>query len=305
MRGSWLRELGKRLLPLRTDSDIRDELQSSLRHPDRGWRGGRPDLGGGKASGSSPVRIPQAVMEKVREVEMSTALESWYCDFTLGLRSLRRNPVFAITAILTLAVGIGANTAIFSLINSVLLSALPVRDPHSLVILTNPASNGVTIGGKSGEREELTYSEFRQLRDLSSVFASLMACQIEPERVPVRVDGAEPEELVVQLVSSEYFSTLGVPALLGRTLSPDDDPAAPNAVISYDYWQRRFGRRADVLGSRITIRQGVFSIIGVAPASFFGETVGQRPEIWVPLPCSLRCCRAATGCTRTLAIGIR
>jgi predicted permease len=204
-------------------------------------------------------------------------------DLRYAMRTLSSQPGFAVVAILSLALGIGANTAIFSLINSVLLSALPVRDPHSLVILTNPASNGVTIGGKSGEREELTYAEFRQLRDLSSVFASLMACQTEPERVPVRADGFEPEEIVVQLVSSEYFSTLGVPALLGRALSPDDDPAAPNAVISYDYWHRRFGGRADVLGSRIAVRQGVFSIIGVAPASFFGETVGQRPEIWVPL----------------------
>ena len=85
------------------------------------------------------------------------------------------------------------------------------------------------------------------------------------------------------MVSAEYFSTLGVPALLGRTFSADDDPAAPHAVISYDYWQRRFGRRADILGTTITIRQGVFSIIGVAPASFFGETVGQRPDVWVPL----------------------
>lgn len=204
-------------------------------------------------------------------------------DLRYAIRTLASQPGFAAVAVLSLALGIGANTAIFSLINSVLLSALPVRDPHSLVILTNPASNGISIGGKSGERDELTYSEFRQLRDSSSVFASLMACQIEPERISVRVDESEPEEIMVQLVSAEYFSTLGVPALLGRTLSSDDDPAAPNAVISYDYWQRRFGRRADVLGSRIAIRQGVFSIIGVAPASFFGETVGQRPEIWVPL----------------------
>ena len=204
-------------------------------------------------------------------------------DLRYAIRTLASQPGFAAVAVLSLALGIGANTAIFSLINSVLLSALPVRDPQSLVILTNPASNGITIGGKSGEREELSYSEFRQLRDLSQVFASLMACQIEPERVPVRVDVSEPEETVVQLVSPEYFSTLGVPALLGRTLSADDEPAAPNAVVSYDYWQRRLGRRADVLGARITIRQRVFSIIGVAPASFFGETVGQRPEIWAPL----------------------
>jgi len=204
-------------------------------------------------------------------------------DLRYAFRALGAQPGFAVVAVLSLALGIGANTAIFSLLDSVLLSALPVRDPQSLVILTNPASNGITIGSTRGEREELTYSEFRQLRDLSTVFSGLMACQIEPEPIPVGVDGADAEEIPVQMVSPEYFSTLGVPALLGRTLSADDDPAAPNAVISYAYWQRRFGTRADVLGTRITIRQGVFSIIGVAPVSFFGETVGQRPDIWVPL----------------------
>jgi predicted permease len=204
-------------------------------------------------------------------------------DLRYAIRTLVSQPGFAAVAVLSLALGIGANTAIFSLINSVLLSALPVREPQALVMLTNPASNGITIGSKSGEREELTWSEFRQLRDLSTVFSSVMACQIEPERVPVRVDGSEAEETLVQMVSSEYFSTLGVPAVLGRMLSADDDPSAPQAVISYDYWQRRLGRRADVLGTTITIRQGVFSIIGVAPPSFFGETVGQRPDVWAPL----------------------
>jgi predicted permease len=204
-------------------------------------------------------------------------------DLRYAIRTLASQPGFAAVAVLSLALGIGANTAIFSLIDSVLLSALPVRDPQSLVMLTNPGSNGITVGSKSGERQELTWSEFRQLRDLSTVFSSLMACQIEPEPVPVRVGGSEAEETLVQMVSSEYFSTLGVPALLGRTLSADDDPSAPHAVISYDYWQRRFGRRSDVLGTAVTIRQGVFSIIGVAPPSFFGETVGQRPDVWVPL----------------------
>jgi predicted permease len=204
-------------------------------------------------------------------------------DLRYTIRTLASQPGFAAVAVLSLALGIGANTAIFSLINSVLLSALPVHDPQALVMLSNPASNGITIGSKSGERAELTWSEFRQLRDLSTVFSSVMACQIEPEPVPVSVDGSQEEETLVQMVSAEYFSTLGVPAVLGRTLSADDEASAPHAVISYDYWQRRFGRRADVLGTAITIRQGMFSIIGVAPPSFFGETVGQRPDIWVPL----------------------
>jgi predicted permease len=204
-------------------------------------------------------------------------------DLRYAIRTLASQPGFAAVAVLSLALGIGANTAIFSVINNVLLNALPVRDPQSLVMLTNPASNGITVGSKSGEREELTWSEFRQLQDLPNVFSSLMACQIEPEHVTIRAGTSEPEETLVQLVSSGYFSTLGVPALLGRTLSTDDDPAATHAVISYDYWQRRFGGRSDVLGTTMTIRAGVFSVVGVAPPAFFGETVGQRPDVWVPL----------------------
>jgi predicted permease len=185
--------------------------------------------------------------------------------------------------VLSLALGIGANTAIFSLLNSVLMSALPVRNPHELVMLTNPGASGVWVGSQGGERSFLTHAEFQQLHDQATVFSGLMACQSSLDRVQARVDGGEPEEIRTRMVSAEYFSTLGVPALLGRAFSADDDPAAPNAVISYDYWQRRFGRRVDILGTRMTIRRGVFSIIGVAPASFFGETVGERPDAWLPL----------------------
>ncbi|MEX2264958.1 MAG: ABC transporter permease [Bryobacteraceae bacterium] len=204
-------------------------------------------------------------------------------DLRYAIRTLAAQPGFAAVAILSLALGIGANTAIFSLLNGVLMSALPVRDPQALVILTNPAASGVSVGSQGNDRSLLTYPEFQQLRDQPTVFSGLMACQSQLERVQARVDGGEPEELRTRMVSAEYFSTLGVPALLGRAFSADDDPAAPHAVIGYDYWQRRFGRRADILGTKMAIRRGVFTIIGVAPASFFGETVGQRPDVWLPL----------------------
>ena len=204
-------------------------------------------------------------------------------DVRYAIRNLASQPGFAAVAVLSLALGIGANMAIFSLLNSVLMSALPVRDPQSLVILTNPSASGVSQGSQRNERSLLTYPEFLQLRDQSTVFSGLMACQSGLERVEARVDGGGPEEIRTRMVSAEYFSTLGVPALLGRAFSVDDDPAAPNAVISYAYWQRRFGRRADILGTKISIRHGLFSIVGVAPPSFFGETVGQRPDVWLPL----------------------
>ena len=204
-------------------------------------------------------------------------------DLRYAIRTLVSQPGFAAVAILSLALGIGANTAIFSLLNSVLMSKLPVRDPQELVILTNAAASGVSQGSQRNERSLLTYPEFLQLRDQSTVFSALMACQSQLERMDARVDGGAPEEIRTRMVSAEYFSTLGVPALLGRTFAAADDPAEPYAVISYAYWQRRFGRRADILGTKMAIRQGVFSIIGVAPPSFFGETVGQRPDVWLPL----------------------
>ena len=204
-------------------------------------------------------------------------------DLRYALRTLAAQPGFTAVAVLSLALGIGANTAIFSLLNSVLISALPVRDPQSLVMLTEPADSGVSIGYQSGDRSLLTYSEFIELRDKTGVFSELMASQAAIERVPVRLDGGEPEEARTRMVSADYFTTLGVPALLGRTFIASDNPTTPNAVISYDYWQRRFARRADILGTRVTIRGNVFSVIGVAPASFFGETVGERPDVWLPL----------------------
>lgn len=204
-------------------------------------------------------------------------------DLRYAIRTLLSQPGFTSVAVLSLALGIGANTAIFSLLNMILLSSLPVRDPQELVILTNPAASGVSQGAQRNERALLTYSEFLQLRDESTVFSALMACQSQLERMQARVDGGAPEEIRTSMVSAEYFSTLGVPALIGRTFSADDDPKAAYAVISHAWWQRRFGQRADILGTKMAIRQGVFSIIGVAPDSFFGETVGQRPDVWLPL----------------------
>ena len=117
-------------------------------------------------------------------------------------------------------------------------------------------------------------------------FASLMASQSSTTRIPARIAGGQPEEIVTRMVSGSYFTTLGVPATLGRTFTTDDDRAegaAPYAVISHEFWQRRFGGRADAIGSSIALAGGTFSVIGVAPATFFGETVGDRPDAWLPL----------------------
>jgi predicted permease len=204
-------------------------------------------------------------------------------DIRHAFRTLASQPGFATVAVLSLALGIGANVAIFGLLNSVLFRALPVKDAKSLIMLTDPESSGFGNGSQGGERALLSYTEFEQLRDRTGVFSSLMACESELDQIEGRIDSAQAEELRPRLVSNNYFQTLGVRALVGRTLQPTDDLHAPYAVISYDLWQRRFGGRMEALGDKIAFHKGIFTVIGVMPASFFGETVGERPDVWLPL----------------------
>jgi predicted permease len=208
-------------------------------------------------------------------------------DLRHAVRVLAAAPGFTAVAVLSLALGIGANTAIFSLLNGLLLSTLPVHNPQELVLLTDPGSSGVMAGAQDGERSLMTYDEFRQLQQQTTTFASVMAAGSALQRVQARVAGSrEPEEIAVRLVSTSYFATLGVSAFVGGTFDAAHEAApgtAPHAVISYDYWQRRFGGRPDVLGGTIALRSGVLSIIGVTARSFLGETIGERPDAWVPL----------------------
>jgi predicted permease len=207
-------------------------------------------------------------------------------DLRHAVRVLATSPGFTAVAILSLALGIGANTAIFSLLDGVVMRALPVRAPHELVILTNPDARGMGVGAQYGRRALATYPEFLHLQAQATGFTSLMASMSGTDQLEARVAGGEPEPVTIRMVSGSYFSTLGVPAIAGRTFDTRPEPAAgaaPYAVISHDYWQRRFGGRPDALGKTMTFRGGVVSIVGVMPASFFGETIGDRPDAWIPL----------------------
>jgi predicted permease len=132
----------------------------------------------------------------------------------------------------------------------------------------------------------MTYQEFLELQRGSTRLASVMAASSSLHRVQARLAAGEPEEVALSLVSTSYFETLGVSPSIGRTFGGAPEPAeggSPFAVISHDLWQRRFGGRADAIGQAITLREGAFQVIGVAPSWFFGETVGQRPDAWLPL----------------------
>jgi predicted permease len=210
-------------------------------------------------------------------------------DIQYAFRSLVKSPGFTAIAVLSLAVGIGANTAIFNLWYGVLHSPLPgVEKPEQLAILTDPNSSGMWRGrwnsAIDGPRGWLTVEEFEQLRDHARSFSWVMAAQSSLNTIGIRVEGGTWEEARWRLVSGNYFQTLGVGPAIGRLFTAADDRAElPYVVISHAYWQRRFGGRADVMGTTFTIGQTPLTIVGVAASNFIGETSGQQPDFWVPL----------------------
>jgi predicted permease len=210
-------------------------------------------------------------------------------DLHYAMRSIATRPGFAIVVVVSLALGIGANTALVSVWNSILHASLPgVERPHELVMLTNPTASGSWRGTwttkTDGPRLWLTYPEFEQLRERASMFAALMAAQGSMDVWQVRVDGGATEPVRARLVSSGFFNVLGIRPALGRFFTSDEDAGrTPVGVISYAWWQRRFGGRADVLGRTVTIRDTTLVVVGVAAADFNGESNGLQQDIWVPM----------------------
>jgi predicted permease len=203
-------------------------------------------------------------------------------DLRFGMRSLRQSPGFAITAILTLALGIGANTAVFSVMNAVLLKSLPVSDPSRLVYLRT--SNPPRGTGSIDSAQTFSYPVYDALRRQNTALSPLMAyVPLSDSKVAVRY-GAEPEEAEGDMVSGTFFSGLGVNLPLGRGFSEDDETRhAPVAVISYNYWTRRFARDRDVLGKTLYVNAVPMTIVGIAAPGFEGAEPGGSTDFWIPL----------------------
>jgi hypothetical protein len=209
----------------------------------------------------------------VRQLPPEAAL---FQDFRLAIRSLRATPVVTAVAFLSLALGIGANTAIFSLVNGLLLRSLPVKDPHRLVML----STGQGMTGQYG------YATFEQIRRHGEAFDGALAWSLGGKSVLIYGDA--PETVEHHFVSGDYFSTLGVSPLLGRGITVADDvdgggPDGPVIVISYGLWQRRFGGAASVVGAQVIVDRTPATIVGVTPSNFFGPVVGSGFDIVVPI----------------------
>lgn len=203
-------------------------------------------------------------------------------NFRYGARVLRLNPGFAAIAILSLALGTGANTAIFQLVDALRLRTIPVAHPEQLASV-RIANRTWTSGSVNGRYAWITNPQWEQIRDHQQVFSSMFAWEGEDFNL---AQGGEVRMALGLWVSGDFFRTLEVPAMIGRTLSAQDDTrgcGSPPAVISYEFWQREYGGKADVLGRVISLDDHAFEIAGVTPASFFGVEVGRYFDVAIPL----------------------
>jgi predicted permease len=234
------------------------------------------------------VRQDCVTMDQQRERAMKRAFTAGEIqqDIVYAFRTLRRNIGFTAVIVFALALGIGANTAIFTLINAVMVRTLPVPDPETLVAVGRTTRvNSLSMGAPATDL--LSYPLYKDVRDHNRVFTDVLATG-RSGRLDVRIDGSsrELEHPRGRLVSGNYFSVLGVRPLLGRVFDASIDKSvggAPLAVISHGYWTRRFKNERSVVGREITIQDLKFTIVGVMPASFTGEIVGAAPDVWLPI----------------------
>src|SRR5437867_1823636 len=226
----------------------------------------------------------EQIREECRDMRTARFIEELWHDLRYGLRMLRKNPGFTAVAIVTLALGIGATTSIFSLINAVLIRSLPVSRPEQLVLLQ---------ARHRGEPRYISYPMYRDLAERQQVFSGVIATSGQgSRRFILAASGRQLEQVRTGKVSMNYFAVLGVEPFLGRTFADvSENAAVPEAVISYGFWERQFGRDPAVIGKELRTTVGnapdsverVFTVVGVTPPEFFGETAGDSPEVWVPI----------------------
>ncbi len=260
------------------DEELRDfveanaaaKIQSGMNR-EEAYRRARIEMGG-----------MEAVKESVREATWESLINTLWSDARFGFRILRLNPIFAFTAILSLALGIGANTAIFQLIDAVRLRTLPVHNPQEIARVAIDGRHGAS-GSFSSRYPDLTYALWEQIRARQQGFFSMFAWG--PSQFNIS-PGGEVHNVQGLWVSGEFFSTLGVEPVLGRLLNAEDDRPGcglGGAVISNSFWQREYGGERTVIGQTLTLNRHPFQIIGVTPADFYGVEVGRYFDIALPL----------------------
>ncbi len=228
------------------------------------------------------------IAERSRETWQWPTLESVWADVKYALRQLIKSPVFAVTVILTMALGIGANTAIFTLTHAILMKSLPVGNPESLYRIGDKNEPGLTDGlqNEDGDFDLFSYDLYQYLRGSTQEFEQLAAMQAAQSGISVRRGDQTAREETSEFVSGNYFRTLGVGAFTGRTFTDDDDKlgAAPVVVMSYQAWQSGYAGDPSVIGSTFYFQSRPATVIGIAPPAFYGDRISSNPPaFWIPL----------------------
>jgi len=296
----WLYKMPLRLRSLVRRNQVEQELSEELQyHLDR-------QIEILTAQGMPPAKAREGALrqmsgmeqqrERCREARGVGLIEDLISDGRYALRSFRKNPSFVAVIIASLALGIGANTAIFSVINAVSLRLLPVREPERLVLLNWSAKswpepflsdlegNSRREAGGAMSSDSFALDVFAQVKKQNDVFEQTIAFAANDHHVNVDVRG-RAEWATMQAVSGDFFAGLGVSPILGRAILPSDDSAsAPTvAVVSHDFWRKHFGSDADVSQTTITVNSQPLTVIGVAPPEFFGVRPGNATDIYIPL----------------------
>jgi predicted permease len=257
------------------EREMAEELESHLQmHIEDNLRSG---MSPAEARRQALVKLGglEQVKEDCRDAWSVRFISEVFQDIRYGLRQLRRNPGFTAVAVLTLALGIGANTAVFSLIDAILIKTLPVWKPEQLFLFRWESPHVIT--------DDLPYPLFDQIRSNTHVFQAMSA--LYNLDLATSVDG-KPALATGQLVSGNFFAMLGVRTIAGRAFSLEEDriPGGdPVAVISYRYWKRQFGLDPSAVGKTITLNGWPFTVVGVTGPNFNGVSVGASPDIWVPM----------------------
>ncbi|MBZ5696633.1 MAG: ABC transporter permease [Acidobacteriia bacterium] len=272
---AWFVRLGGLFGKERRDRELAEELESHLQfHIEDNLR-----------AGMTPVEARRQALIKLGGVEQTKEnyrdhhgfpwLESLLQDIRFGLRTLRKNPGFVIVAVLTLALGIGANSTIFSWINSTVFNPIPgVKHANEYAVLSTHAERDQTT---------ISYRDYVDLRDRNQTFSTILAADPTPLSIKTK---DKPERAWGLWVSENYFDALGVRPILGRGFLPSEDTqpgGALVAVISYHFWQTNFGGEQSVLGQTIEINRHPFEIVGVAPREFVGTQTGLSYDLWIPV----------------------
>ena len=213
-------------------------------------------------------------------------METILQDLRYAVRMLIKSPAFTTVAVLTLALGIGANTAIFTVVNALLLKMLPVKSPQELVIIGDPTAANERANG-TPQIDVLSYPLYKELRDRNSVFSGLCAAATDHHtELDTNQGEGTTEKIALRMVSGNYFSVLGINPAAGRVLSDSDDRAEhanPVVVLGYDYWRRKFALSPSIIGKDIRLNGFPFTVVGVAPEGFAGDVVGEQMALFVPL----------------------